>query len=135
MPTRKLVVAGLIAGADDSVLITQRREDQALPLYWELPGGKVEPGEHPQVALARELREELGVRARVGRIWEVVHHRYPDYEVVMLVYRCSIDGDQSPRCVEVKDLAWVPLARLPEYRLLPADAPLIERLRSESAVD
>src|ERR1044071_5108457 len=86
---RKLVVAGLLA-RDGRVLVTQRRADQALPLQWELPGGKVEPGEAPVAALARELREELGVETAVGRIWDVLFHAYPEFDLVMLVYACRL---------------------------------------------
>jgi 8-oxo-dGTP diphosphatase len=129
-PSRKLVVAGLIV-SEQTILITQRRADQALPLQWELPGGKIEPGESPQAALARELFEELGVEAVVGRVWEVLYHRYPDYEVVMIVYVCSLPAGQAPRCVEVADLAWCTPEDLTRYAILPADRPLVERLRAE----
>jgi len=129
---RKLVVAGLIIGDDRRVLITQRRADQALPLQWELPGGKVEPGEDPVVALARELREELGVTARVGRIWDVLFHAYPAFDLVMLVYACRLAPGETPRTVEVADLAWVATADLPgAWDILPADRPLIDRLVAE----
>jgi 8-oxo-dGTP diphosphatase len=129
MRERKLVVAGLCVHGD-RVLITQRRADQPLPLQWEFPGGKIEPGEAPAVALARELREELGVAVEVGRVWDVLFHAYPDYDVLMLVYRCTIlDGE--PRCVEVADLAWCRPDELAGYDILPADAPLIARLRTE----
>jgi 8-oxo-dGTP diphosphatase len=131
MRTRKLVVAAL-AIRDGAVLVTQRREDQPLPLYWELPGGKVELGEAPAAALARELREELDVDVTVGRIWDVMHHAYPDYEVVMLVYRCELAPDAAPRCREVRDVRWVPVAQLRELELLPADAPLVARLEREA---
>jgi 8-oxo-dGTP diphosphatase len=133
MPTRKLVVAGLIPRADGSVLLTQRREDQPLPLFWEFPGGKVEPGESPEAALARELLEELGVRVEVGRIWDVMHHCYPDYEVVMLVYRCAMLDGQQPRCLEVKDLVWARPDALATLKVLPADEPLVDRLVAEGA--
>src|SRR5687768_15766364 len=86
MRERKLVVAGVIVGGDRRILITQRRADQALPLKWEFPGGKVEPGEAPADALVRELAEELGVTASVGRIWDVLFHAYPSFDLVMLVY-------------------------------------------------
>jgi 8-oxo-dGTP diphosphatase len=128
---RKLVVAALIADAGGRVLITQRRADQALPLFWEFPGGKVEPGEAPEAALRREIAEELAVDVEVGRIWDVMFHAYPDYDVYMLVYRCGILGDAAPRPVEVADLAWVPPDRLRDYRILPADAPLVARLCDE----
>lgn len=124
---RKLVVAGLVVDRGGTVLLTQRREDQTWPLYWELPGGKIEPGEAPEAALRRELREELGVTVDVGRIREVVHHTYPEYDVLLLVYPCTLHPGSVPRPIEVRDLAWAAPARLPEYRVLPADAPLVAR--------
>jgi 8-oxo-dGTP diphosphatase len=129
--TRKLVVAGLIADDGDRVLITRRRHDQPLPLYWELPGGKIEPGESPEVALRRELREELDAAAEVGRVWDVLFHAYPAYDVLMLVYRCRLAPGAEPRCREVADLAWCRPAELAGYDLLPADAPLAGRLVAE----
>ena len=71
---RKLVVAALCRDDAGRILVTQRRADQPMPLKWEFPGGKVEPGEAPVDALAREMREELGCDARVGRIDDVVFH-------------------------------------------------------------
>jgi len=126
---RTLVVAGLIVGDDGRILITQRRPEQALGGKWEFPGGKVEPGEAPVAALARELREELGVAAEVGRIWDVLFHAYPEFDLVMLVYVCRING--APRAIEVADLAWVAVRDLAAWDILPADRPLVERLRVE----
>ena len=127
---RKLVVAGLILGEDGRVLISQRRADQALALQWEFPGGKVEPGEAPVAALARELNEELGVTVEVGRIWDVLFHAYPSFDLVMLVYPCRIT-DGEPRAVEVADLAWAFPRELPGWDILAADRPLVDRLVRE----
>ncbi|HTE54075.1 MAG TPA: (deoxy)nucleoside triphosphate pyrophosphohydrolase [Kofleriaceae bacterium] len=129
----KLVVAGLLGDGLGKVLITRRRPDQPLPDQWELPGGKMEPGEAPDEALRRELVEELGARVEVGPIWDVLHHRYPDRAVLMLVYACRLMPGQTARCVEVADLAWVTPAELDAaaYDFLPADRPLLERLRRE----
>ncbi len=127
---RKLVVAALIADQAGRILLTQRREDQELPLQWEFPGGKVEPGEPPDVALARELREELDVSATIGRIWDVLFHAYPRYDVYMLVYRCTLPPGATPRPVEVLACEWIPIPRLRDYPILPADEPLIRRLES-----
>jgi 8-oxo-dGTP diphosphatase len=130
--TRTLVVAGLIARADGRVLISQRRADQSLPLQWEFPGGKVEPGEAPVAALARELAEELGIVVEVGRIWDVLFHAYPTFDLVMLVYACRI-VDGEPRAVEVADVVWVLVDELPRWDILPADRPLVARLVDEGA--
>jgi len=129
---RKLVVAGLLVGDDRRILITQRRADQALPLQWEFPGAKVEPGESPVDALVRELREELGAAVVVGRVWDVLFHAYPAFDLVMLVYTCRLAPGAVPRAVEVADLAWVAADELPgAWDILPADRPLVVRLVEE----
>ncbi len=128
---RKLVVAALIANAQEEILLTQRREDQALPLFWEFPGGKIEPGESPEAAIAREIQEELGVVVLVGRVWDVMFHAYAEYDVYLLVYRCVLADGMTPRAVEVKDLAWVSKTGLRAYSILPADEPLVRRLEAE----
>jgi 8-oxo-dGTP diphosphatase len=129
--TRKLVVAALCRDHAGRILLTQRRADQPMPLLWEFPGGKVEPGEAPVDALAREIREELGCEARVGRIDDVVFHAYADFDLYMLVYACTLAG--TPRPVEVADLRWVAPAELTRFDVLPADVALVERLAAEAA--
>jgi 8-oxo-dGTP diphosphatase len=120
------VVAALIR-RDGRVLVSRRRPDQSMPLLWEFPGGKVEPGEDPRLALAREVREELGCVVSVGRIHEVVFHAYADFDLYMLVYPCDL-LEGVPRAVEVAEVAWVETARLPTLELLPADYPLAREL-------
>jgi 8-oxo-dGTP diphosphatase len=124
--TRKLVVAALVREGT-RVLMSRRRPDQPMPGLWEFPGGKVEPGESPTEALAREVREELGCEIEVGRIFEVVFHVYDEFDLYMLVYAATITSG-TPRAVEVAEIAWVEAARLPELDLLPADYPLARAL-------
>ena len=126
---RKLVVAALIRDPHGAVLLARRRAAQEHPLAWEFPGGKVEPGESPSAALAREIEEELGVRAEVGRIWDVVFHAYPQADVYLLVYPCALAD--APRPVQVAALDWVPLARLGAVAVLPADETIVARLIAE----
>ncbi len=128
---RKLVVAALCRDGAGRILLTQRRADQPMPLKWEFPGGKVEPGEAPVDALAREIREELGCDARVGRIDDVVFHAYAEFDLYMLVYACTLVGE--PRPVEVADARWVAPAELVGFDVLPADVALVRRLAAEAA--
>jgi 8-oxo-dGTP diphosphatase len=127
---RKLVVAALIR-RDGLILMSRRRPDQSMPLCWEFPGGKVEPGESPPDALAREVREELGCGVSVGRIHEVVFHAYPDFDLYMLVYPCDIVAG-APAAIEVAEIAWIEAARLADLDLLPADYPLARSLADAS---
>jgi len=127
---RKIVVAGLCRSESGAVFLSQRRADQAMPLLWELPGGKVEPGELPEEALRRELREELDVDAQVDGIYEVIGHRYPEFDLVMMVYKCRFD--REPRAAEVAAVRWVAPGQLGDLPILPADLPLVERLRREA---
>ncbi len=128
---RKLVVAGVVVDDRGLVLITQRRADQSLGGFWEFPGGKVEPGEAPSTALVRELDEELGAAVEVGAVWDVLHHVYPTFELVMIVYGCRLRPGQAARAVEVADLRWVWPRDLPGHDILPADRPLVGRLVAE----
>ena len=120
------MVAALARDGEGRYLLTRRRPDQPMGGLWELPGGKLEPGESPEEALAREVREELGCGCAVGAIAEVVFHRYEAFDLLMLVYACALDGE--PRAIEVAELAWVAPAELARYDVLPADRPLIEQL-------
>ena len=134
MPTprkHKLVVAGLLVNEAGLVLVSQRRSDQPLPLQWEFPGGKMESGESPKEALVRELREELGCDCTVGRVWEVLFHPYPEFDLLMMVYRCEVVAGQTARPVQVADLRWCKPAQLSEFDILPADLPLVRRLQLE----
>ena len=128
---RKLVVAGLVVDAAGSVLITRRRDDQHMGGGWEFPGGKLEAGESPTDGLARELREEVGARVEVGPVWEVLHHAYPEFDLLMIVYACRLAAGEVARAVEVAALAWCAPSALAGYAILPADAPLVERLMAE----
>jgi len=126
MRERKLVVAALVR-EQGRILMSRRRPDQAMPNLWEFPGGKVEPGEHPEAALVRELREELGCGIAVDGIHEVVFHAYPDFDLYMLVYASRI-VEGRPRAVDVAQIEWVSPSSLPAMDLLPADYPLARKL-------
>jgi len=123
---RKLVVAALVRDGG-RVLMSRRRADQAMPNLWEFPGGKVEPGEHPEAALVREVREELGCELAIDRIEEIVFHAYPEFDLYMLVYAGRIARGEA-KAIEVAEVAWVPAAALPALDLLPADYPLARKL-------
>lgn len=122
------VVAGVIRDALGRVLLARRTEGRDLAGLWEFPGGKREPGESPEDALVRELREELGIEARVGAPVIRVPQRYPDKRLVLDVR--GIDSWQGPaRGREGQALAWVPEDRLDRYPMPPADRPVVAALR------
>ncbi len=124
------VVAGVIRRVDGRVLITQRLADDTLGGYWEFPGGKVEPGEELRAALARELREELGVEAEIGAEIHSIVHAYPDRDVRLYFYEARIVSGE-PRKLEVADLRWVTPDELMEYQFPEADRPLLAQLRAQ----
>jgi mutator protein MutT len=124
------VVAGVIRSEDGRILITQRMPDDTLGGYWEFPGGKVDPGEELRAALARELREELGVEAEIGAEVHHIVHAYPDRDVRLFFYEARIVSGE-PQKLEVADLRWVTVTELMDYQFPEADRPLIEQLRAE----
>lgn len=124
---RLRVVAALLERGD-AVLAQRRPLHKAQGGLWEFPGGKVEPGEGDEEALARECLEELGVRIRVGaRVWET-RHAYPDREVHLLVYRARIEGDGEPRAHDAERLAWIARGELADHPFCEADLPLLSLL-------
>jgi 8-oxo-dGTP diphosphatase len=105
---------------DGRYLITQRQEKAVLPLLWEFPGGKVEPGETDEVALRRELRERIGVDASVAEHLSSTEREYDKYLVELHLYRCDI-GTAEPRVGNVRALQWVSSDEFGQFEFTPAD--------------
>jgi 8-oxo-dGTP diphosphatase len=126
-PRRRLLVAAALVEREGKILMSRRRADQSLPGCWEFPGGKIESGESPEVALAREIEEELGCSIRVGPIFEVVFFAYETFDLYMLVYRCEIAAG-TPQARTVAEVGWFDPPAIPALPLPPADYPLARRL-------
>jgi len=121
------VVAGVIRDARGRILLARRTEGRDLAGLWEFPGGKCEPGETPEQALARELHEELGIDARIGAPLIRVPQRYPDKDLALDVRH--VEAWHGPaRGREGQALAWVPPDKLPRYDMPPADRPVVAAL-------
>lgn len=125
-----LVAAGVVLHAG-RVLLTQRKEGTHLAGAWEFPGGKVEPDEDPKHAVARELREELGIDVEVGDILEVTFHRYPEKSVLLLFYEATLHPlSPEPRPIDVADLVWAGPSELRDEAFPPADVAVLAKVRA-----
>ena len=125
-----LVSAAALIDADGRVLLAQRPEGKSLAGLWEFPGGKVEPGESPETALIRELKEELGIDTWKSCLAPLTFasHAYADFHLLMPLFACRRwEGVATPR--EGQKLAWVRPQSLRDYPMPPADLPLIPILR------
>ncbi|WP_370235140.1 (deoxy)nucleoside triphosphate pyrophosphohydrolase [Brevundimonas sp.] len=125
-----LVVAVALIDTDGRVLIAQRPEGRQLAGLWEFPGGKVEPGERPEAALIRELREELGIETKESCLAPFVFasHAYDSFHLLMPLYLCRRwEGTVVAR--EHAALKWVRPNQLSDWPMPPADAPLVAWLR------
>ena len=129
-PLRHVVAAFILRGIgpDREVFICQRRPDQPMGLKWEFPGGKIEPGETPTEALARELSEELGIVAEIGTPITTVRHTYRNGGAIEIQFFAvtHFTGELDNRIFQ--DMLWSPIERLTEYDFLAADLTLVRDL-------
>ncbi len=123
----KQVVAAIIVRGDE-ILCCQRTEHQALPLKWEFPGGKIEPGETPQQALRRELDEELGIAAEIGAQIAAVEHTYANGNSVQLQFFKVERFERELDNRIFRDICWVERRNLLELDFLDADREIVRQL-------
>lgn len=124
-----IVVTAAVIEEDDRFLVTRRQRGVHLEGYWEFPGGKCEAGEDHAACLARELREELAVEARVGEELLATTHAYADREIEIHFLRCDIVGDPAPQLGQ--DMRWVARADLAQLAFPPADVDVIRLLTNK----
>jgi 8-oxo-dGTP diphosphatase len=119
-PSRAIRVVAAVIEKDGRYLITQRRTSAVLPLMWEFPGGKVEPGESDKDALYREVRHRLGVEIEVRELMNYVSHTYEKYTVDLYLYACILpEGEPEPR--NVNAFKWVTSSEFDSVTFTPAD--------------
>jgi len=128
------VVAGLIE-ADGKILVCQRRRGDTFELMWELPGGKLKAGETAADGLARELREELGVEARVGDEVFRTRHRYAEMreEIELIFFAAAVEA-ATVRNIVFERMEWRAVEDLAELNFLPADREFVGKLARREIV-
>jgi len=127
------VVAALITRGS-KLLVCQRRRDDSYALQWEFPGGKVEPGESLDEALVRELREELGIAATIGKELFRTTHRYRDSktELVLIFFEANVEASAPLQNLVFERFEWAEPSGLQQYNFLQADKEFVGLLASKS---
>ncbi|WP_116132909.1 8-oxo-dGTP diphosphatase MutT [Tropicimonas sp. IMCC34043] len=125
-----LVSAVALIDVDGRVLLAERPEGKSMAGLWEFPGGKVEPGETPEIALIRELQEELGIDTWASCLAPLTFasHSYPEFHLLMPLFACR-KWQGTPMSREGQRLKWVKAGDLAAHPMPPADIPLIAHLR------
>ena len=118
-------VVGAVVRDGDRVLMAQRPEGKAQTGLWEFPGGKVEPGETPEEALARECREELLLEIEAPRVITSVIHRYPGMTIRLILVECRARPGSVPVPQERQAVGWYRASDMDSLPLCPADRELL----------
>ena len=124
--TRAITVSAAVVERDDAFLLTRRAADAHLAGRWEFPGGKREPGETGEQALAREIREELGCEADIGALLLTTEHAYPEVHVRLEFFAVTLRDEPEPQLGQA--MRWVPRRELASLPLPEADADLVTLL-------
>ncbi|MFI8597540.1 (deoxy)nucleoside triphosphate pyrophosphohydrolase [Rothia koreensis] len=127
---KRIEVVGAILMRGEAVFAARRGPGMTLEGYWEFPGGKINPGETPQSALAREMREELNCEVEVGEFVTTTEHEYDFGIVVLSTYKCTIKGTE-PELSEHAEICWVPVSELGGLSWAPADVPAVEIIQGD----
>ncbi len=129
-----LQVVAAVIQRDGRVLICRRRPDQLHPLEWEFPGGKVEKGESPAQALARELEEELGIGGAAGDEIARYAWSYPGKNPIELIFIRVLSYTGEPRNLIFQEMRWEPPARLGDFNFVKGDTQFIARFSGKLTI-
>lgn len=124
---KEINVVGAVVVNNGKVLSARRSPSMSLSGLWEFPGGKIEPGETPQDALTREMREELLCSVEVGEQVASTRHEYEFGFVTLTTFYSTID-EGEPRLTEHSEIRWIPAAELDSVEWAPADVPAVEKI-------
>jgi 8-oxo-dGTP diphosphatase len=126
-----VVACAVIQGADGRILAAQRAFDKSLGGKWEFPGGKIEPGETPSVALVRELQEELGILTEVGHALSVVRYDYEEFSIELHPFVVTILSGEMI-AMEHEEIRWITLDEAPAIDWAEADIPIWQELAGKT---
>jgi len=121
-------VTAAVIERDGRVLVCRRRLDQDHPGKWEFPGGKLEPGEEPSESLRRELREELGIEAKIGLEITRYEYSYAERKPIRLIFFRVTEFTGEPDYGQFYQVAWAAHANLPGYDFLEGDVEFVREL-------
>jgi mutator protein MutT len=124
---KRTEVAIAIVKRGNRILICQRKDDDTLGGYWEFPGGKREPGETLENCIARELMEEVAIKATVIQKLATIEHNYPHGQIQLHPFLCEhLEGEPTP--IECQRLQWIEATALSDFRFPPANGPLLKEI-------
>ena len=125
------IVAGVIRNARGQILIDRRPPTGMLAGLWEFPGGKVEPGETLEQALAREVMEEVGLTVDIGELLDVTEHAYSHFRITLHTFACTRVAGRI-RAIACEAVRWVRAAELPDYPFPKANHAVLKQLASNT---
>ena len=124
---KKIEVVAAIVQDGEKIFATQRGYGEFKD-GWEFPGGKIEPGESKETALARELKEELDMEVEIGELFETVEYDYPSFHLTMHCFKCKLSGSHVT-LLEHEAAKWLKAKELDSVKWLPADEEIINELK------